>query len=74
MKRSPIVKISTEFFSKATFKAEHLSYLHDNNKEKHKGRLKRAKKPSSYVFKYFYFCLSNCHLNKGAIILPRQTS
>ena len=59
MKGSPIVKISTEFFSKATFKAGHLCYSHNiNNKKKHKGILKTAKEPSYYAIKYFYFCLT----------------
>lgn len=31
MKGSAIVKISTEFFSKATFKEGHLCYLHNIN-------------------------------------------
>lgn len=39
--------------------------------KKHKGRLKTSKEPQFTCHKIFLF-LSNSHLNKGAIILPRQ--
>lgn len=72
MKGSPIAKIGNGlfFFSKATFKAEHLWYLYNiNNKKKQKRIFNTAKKPS---YKIILF-LSLSHLNKGTIILPRQT-
>lgn len=44
------------FFSKVTFKAGHLCYLHNtNNKEKHKGIFNTAKEPSYKIILFLSF-------------------